>query len=63
MEDYKQRVVEEKKELDEKISKLVAFTQTDTFSELCIDDCHILTEQRNAMLYYSDILGRRIRNF
>ena len=58
--DYIQRMIVEKKELDERIVKLTAFR----FSERCesLDDHQrmLLDDQSYAMKQYSDILSKRI---
>ena len=62
MEDWQQRVVEEKKELNEKIMKLVTFLFTSTF-EISENARKLLEMQRDVMLKYSDILTARIEDF
>lgn len=57
------RVVEEKRELDEKIGKLTLFFDTDTFSKLPQQDKHLLLQQRNYMEMYSNVLKIRIERF
>jgi len=61
---YQQRVVEEKKELDEKISKLIVFIDHSS-SYLTMDDQdkELLGKQLDAMRDYSKILGDRISRF
>lgn len=61
--DYIQRMIEEKKELDEKIVKLVAFRYSDKGDELLDDNQrYLLNNQFEAMTRYSDVLGHRIYN-
>ncbi len=60
---HQQRVVDEKKELDEKISKLETFTQGELFSTLDKDDQTLLSQQLDVMNSYSEILGKRIERF
>lgn len=62
--DYQKRVVEEKAELDEKLSKLTDFVRSDFFSEEvnALEQAR-LVNQRKAMQSYSDILGERIAAF
>lgn len=57
MQDYQLRVIEEKKELDEKIKKLVTFVESDTFKQINLED------QLSYMEEYSWILGKRIDAF
>ena len=63
MEDYQQRVIEEKKELDEKISKLKDFGNTLNFTQLATVEQGLLRLQLVAMNNYSDVLGQRIDLF
>ena len=59
MEDWKQRVIEEKKELGEKISKLVSFIHSDEFDGE--DKGHIvLYMQLKQVIEYSETLSYRI---
>ena len=60
---HQRRVVTEKKELDEKLTKLHEFFGTETFSEL--DDAEIerLQLQAKIMGEYSLVLGARIAAF
>lgn len=60
---HQQRVVDEKKELDEKLEKLTAFFSTNIFSELPQEEQNRLRRQQFAMTDYSTILGERIDNF
>jgi len=63
MEVYQQRVVDEKTELDIKISKLDSFVGTEKFFALPIDEQKRLGLQCWFMDEYSRILGERIANF
>lgn len=60
---HQQRVVEEKRELDEKIAKLDAFFLTPTFKNLPTAERGRLFRQKPWMLGYSKILGERIEAF
>jgi len=60
MEAYQERVVLEKKELDEKINKLSVFVSSDTLKE---DVANVLKKQLAIMIDYSNILSERISNF
>jgi hypothetical protein len=61
---HEQRVVDEKRELDEKLEKLTAFVRSSpNFKRLDGFDRSLLTQQRDAMLRYSVILGERIARF
>lgn len=64
MEAHQQRVVDEKKELDEKLSKLCAFvTSSPVFQKLDAGERQRLESQVKAMDSYSLILGERIKHF
>lgn len=57
------RVVEEKKDLDEKREKLLAFFNTPTFRGLGESEKCLLRLQHSIMGIYSDILNQRILGF
>ena len=63
MEAYQLRVVEEKKELDEKIERLKAFMEGSIFASLDRDERSRLTLQLEHMNGYSEVLGQRIAAF
>ena len=65
MEEYQQRVVEEKNALDEKIQSLEAFMTEDneTFAALPVAEKTRMAHQRDHMEAYSRVLGDRISNF
>jgi hypothetical protein len=60
---FKERVVIEKRELDEKLAKLKEFMGTTVYASLIDVERGRLNVQRNAMERYSDILGARISAF
>jgi len=60
---HQQRVVSEKVELDDRLSKLSAFFGTPTFSNLDEREKERLTVQASIMGDYSRILGERIAAF
>lgn len=62
---HQQRVVDEKNELDEKLTKLRAFCSQvgGIFDSLPTEEKQRLTEQEGHMAAYSDVLGRRISAF
>lgn len=60
---YQERVVQEKKELDEKLVKLNAFLLSDQFTLLPTDEQGRLNIQRFCMDGYSRMLGERILAF
>ena len=63
MENYQKRIVNEKKELDEKIEKLNKFIVSKKYSELDILERSKLDRQRMAMKNYSFCLWERITIF
>lgn len=63
MKPYQERVVIEKSELDEKLSKLNAFFNTGAFTELDSAEQVRLNRQRDYMTSYSQVLGERIEAF
>ena len=60
---HQERVVHEKKELDEKVAKLDAFVRTDFYKTLPADEQGRLKWQQYVMEEYSRILGDRIAAF
>ena len=60
---HQERVVTEKKELDEKLSKLKSFFDSKTFATLDPAECDRLRSQAAVMEEYSSILGARIESF
>ena len=64
MEDYQQRVVDEKAELDKKAEALSKFIgYSDEFESLDSAEKERLKEQNDIMWQYSEILGARIAAF
>lgn len=62
---HQERVVTEKAELDEKLTKLRAFCSQagGVFDSLPTEEKQRLTEQEGYMASYSDVLRRRIEAF
>lgn len=61
---HQERVVVEKKELDDKLDKLGIFIDCNpTFCVLLSEDKNLLRMQRSVMKDYSKILGQRIARF
>ena len=60
---HQQRVVDEKKELDEKREKLGVFKGTDFFASLPWQEQERLNTQAHIMTMYSAVLGERIAAF
>lgn len=63
MRPHEERVVEERRELDERIEKLGAFIDSDQFNDVDPDECTRLVQQHRVMVQYSSILELRIKNF
>ena len=63
MELYQERVIKEKEELDEKVSKLQAFVGSERFNSVESDEANRMRNQLSVMIDYSTILGDRISNF
>jgi hypothetical protein len=63
MEPYQQRVIDEKKELDEKINRLDAFSGSVFCQTLLFEEQELLVKQSLVMKQYSNILGKRIMKF
>lgn len=64
MEPYQQRVVDEKRELDNKIDKLNQFAQNSPiFGKMNLKDQELLLEQLDIMFDYTEILSKRIERF
>lgn len=60
---HQQRVVDEKKDLDDKREKLMSFFSTEVFSGLDQAEKDRLSTQYGVMTVYSAILGQRIKAF
>ncbi len=61
---HQQRVIDEKKELDEKAKRLSNFIGlSPMFLELDAEEQERLKEQNDIMWQYSEILGKRIAAF
>lgn len=63
MQDFQQRVVDEREDLDLKLSKLVSFIPSAAFRSLHHSDQELLRAQASIMLEYSGILTHRIARF
>lgn len=64
MEPYQQRVIDEKKELDDKIEKLTSFlTNDEQRSKVSDQEADRMQRQLDCMNAYSGILGERIDAF
>lgn len=63
MQAHEQRVVDERKELGEKLNKLKSFIMSPILKTLPPDEQSRLDRQYDAMLAYYNILGERISHF
>ena len=63
MQDFQQRVVDEKTALDEKIAKLETFSKSAVYNILPEAEQTRLEHQVEYMQMYSDVLGERIAAF
>ena len=63
MQEFQQRVMDEKKDLDGNRERLLAFFNTDVFRGLNQAEKDRLRTQHGVMGVYSDILGQRITAF
>jgi hypothetical protein len=62
-EQYQERLLEEKAQLDERLAKLVNFIGSATFQKLPSNYCDLLQDQQIAMEEYARILAARIDLF
>ena len=60
---HQQRVVDEKRDLDDKREKLNNFKNTDLFASLPGREQERLNTQAHIMTMYSEVLGERIAAF
>lgn len=60
---HQERVVNEKNELEDKLTKLDAFFETDFFSKVDEDEQERLKHQYWIMRDYLEVLQERISNF
>jgi hypothetical protein len=63
MEDWQQRVFEEREELRRKISKLRGMLSSQAYEKLDDHDQLLLCRQERAMTAYQDILSERVSRF
>lgn len=61
--DYQQRVIDEKAELDERLERLSEFIGGEIYRDLDDAERLRLNRQRDAMNWYSRVLGQRIDAF
>ena len=58
--EWKERVIDEKKQLDDRLKKLIEFQHTDAFNVLPVEQIKWLNRKRMVMELYSDILAERL---
>jgi hypothetical protein len=63
MDQWKQRVIDEKAELDERRRKLGEFKDTEAFCRLPWEEQERMNTQGHLMTAYSAVLGARIAEF
>ncbi len=63
MQPYQQRVVDEHRDLTERLAKLVAFVESDRFDQVRLDEGNRMLRQRKAMESYAEVLRERIDAF
>lgn len=63
METYQERVVEEKRQLDERLERLRAFTVGELFASLPVEEQGRLNRQQLIMEHYVNVLRERIAAF
>ena len=63
MEDWQQRVFEEREELRRKVSKLRGMLSSPAYEKLEDHDQLLLCRQERSMMAYHDILSERISRF
>jgi hypothetical protein len=60
MENYKERLIEEQKELKEKVSKLTEFMNSEDYYKLSPNNRLVLKNQKIAMDLYLQVLNTRV---
>jgi hypothetical protein len=63
LEPHQERVVQEKRELDERLAKLTSFMDGPIYPTIDRDERFRIMHQRYVMREYSDVLGYRIAAF
>lgn len=63
MQPYQQRVVQEKKDLDDKCEKLDSFLASTPFDQISLAERNLLRTQLMVMALYSEVLDQRIALF
>jgi len=63
MQPHQQRVIDEQRDLDERIAKLAKFVESPPFKSVPYAEQGRMSDQLEVMLIYSSILGERIADF
>lgn len=63
IEEWKQRVLDERAGLEYRMQRLLAFVESSRFEKLSDTDQRLLSEQVRYMRDYYEVLGRRIVRF
>lgn len=63
MQPYQMRVKLEEVELNDKVTKLNVYTQSNAFRLLPMEDQQLLNQQKTVMFEYQGILLKRIERF
>lgn len=63
MEDFKQRLIDEHKELEDRLNKLEQFTISTAFDNLTFEEKHFLLAQKGCMHGYYEILTMRLHMY
>ena len=63
LQDWQERVLQERAELEERCAGIDAFITSDTFQRISLVEQDLLFAQAQAMMDYSHILTKRIGTF
>lgn len=63
MNDWQQRVIDEKRELCERLAKLRQFFVTTAFAEMDSESRELMKRQAKIMQNYTNVLNERIKRF
>ncbi len=63
LQDWQERVLQERAELEERCAGIDAFITSDTFLRISLVEQDLLFAQAQAMMDYSHVLTRRIGTF
>jgi len=63
MNTYEEKMIDEHDCLEEKLSKLLLYVDSDSFDELPDEDASLIEQQLSAMIEYLQVLSLRIDKF